>query len=101
GEDILAWLAKGALARLDLAFSRDVGGLELPPSVAADGERVGIHPGYVQDALLANADRLRRWVDDGATILVCGSLQGMAPGVDAALRTLLGGDRVDGLAAAG
>jgi len=100
GEDVLAWLADGTLERLDLAFSRDAEGLALPPSLAG-GERVALHRGYVQDALLANADRLRQWVDGGATILVCGSLKGMAPGVDAALRAILGGDRVEGLLVAG
>ena len=40
--------------------------------------------------LLAQAARLRRWVDDGATVLVCGSLQGMAPAVDAVIAQALG-----------
>lgn len=65
---------------MDLAFSRD------------QADKV-----YVQDLLRLQADRLRRWLDDGAALYVCGSLQGMAAGVDAALRELLGGEAVQAL----
>ncbi len=99
-EDVLRWLGEGRLARLDLAFSRDASGAGLP-GPADGGARAAVHPGYVQDALRAGAARLREWVDDGATILVCGSLQGMAPGVDAVLREVLGDGRVEDLRAAG
>ncbi|WP_132999978.1 diflavin oxidoreductase [Luteimonas arsenica] len=99
-EDLLQWLDAGGLARLDLAFSRDPEGTGLP-TAATGGGRAAVHRGYVQDALRAESARLRQWVDDGAAILVCGSLQGMAPGVDAALRDILGGERVDELLAAG
>lgn len=88
-EDILQWLGDGALARLDLAFSRGTDGAAIPASALAAGV-AAVHRGYVQDALRAEAPRLRRWVDDGAAILVCGSLKGMAPGVDATLRAILG-----------
>jgi sulfite reductase (NADPH) flavoprotein alpha-component len=44
----------------------------------------------VQDALRAAADDLRAWVAQGAAIYVCGSLRGMAPGVDAVLEDVLG-----------
>ena len=66
-------LADGTLARLDAVFSRDGGAHR-----------------YVQDRLLAEAATLRRWVDEGATIPVCGSLQGMAPAVDAVIEQVLG-----------
>ncbi|GGK11608.1 sulfite reductase subunit alpha [Luteimonas terricola] len=99
-EDILQWLDDGALARLDLAFSRDGDGAGLPAS-AATGDNAAMHRGYVQDALRTEAARLRQWVDDGATILVCGSLKGMAPGVDAVLREVLGKERVEELLVAG
>lgn len=71
--EIESWLEEGTLARLDLAFSRD------------QVERV-----YVQDKLRAAGDVLRQWVDDGASIYVCGSLQGMAVGVAAVLEETLG-----------
>ncbi len=45
---------------------------------------------YVQDAVAADADRVRTAVEAGAAIYVCGSMQGMAPGVHAALATILG-----------
>ncbi len=44
----------------------------------------------MQDRLLAEAATLRQWVDEGTTILVCGSLQGMAPAVDAVIEQVLG-----------
>ena len=56
---------------------------------------------YVQHCLLEEAERLRRWVDDGAAIYVCGSLEGMAGGVDAALQQVLGRDALDRLAQEG
>jgi sulfite reductase (NADPH) flavoprotein alpha-component len=81
-EELGGWAAAGFLPELDLVFSRD-------------GE------GYVQDRLLARAAVLRAWIADGAVMYVCGSLQGMAGGVDAALGDLLGRDTVDLLAAEG
>ena len=83
-EEIEAAHARGALERLDLAFSRDT------PTRT-----------YVQDRLAAQAIALREWVDEGASIHVCGSLEGMAPGVDAVLRSVLGDDRVHGMLASG
>jgi sulfite reductase (NADPH) flavoprotein alpha-component len=79
-DEILAWQAEGYIERLDLAFSRDGGPAR-----------------YVQDALRANAAALEDWIDDGAAILVCGSLQGMAPGVDAVLRDVLGAAQLETL----
>jgi len=75
---------RGVLERLDVVFSRD------------DGEHR-----YVQHRLQAHADLLRRWVDDGATILVCGSLQGMAPAVDAVIERALGAEGREKLVLAG
>ncbi len=74
-EELMAWQAAGLLTRLDLAFSRD------DPA----------HKVYVQDLLQAQAATVRAWVEEqGAAIYVCGSLQGMAQGVDLALTGLLG-----------
>lgn len=80
GEEIDAWRAGGVLSQADLVFSRD-------------------QPGrlYVQDRLRAQADRLRQWVDDGAALYVCGSAQGMATGVHAALIEILGESRLEAL----
>ena len=72
-DEIRDWEGRGAIERLDLAFSRD------------QPERI-----YVQHRLEARADAVRDWVAQGAAIHVCGSLEGMAPGVDAALRRILG-----------
>ncbi len=76
--ELREWLRDGRLARMDLAFSRD-------PS----------KPQYVQQLLDAAANELRVWTDEGACVLVCGSLAGMAPGVDAALRDILGDAQVE------
>ena len=77
-DEIRGWQRDGWLARLDLAFSRD-------PS----------KPQYVQNLLHDAPDDLRAWADEGACLLVCGSLAGMAPGVDAVLRELLGDAQVE------
>ena len=84
GDEIARWQQDGTLTRVDLAFSRD------------QEERV-----YVQHRLSAAAATLRAWVDNGAALLVCGSRDGMAAGVDATLREILGSDRVDTLMADG
>lgn len=78
------WLAQGQLAQLDRAWSRDVQA-----------------PSYVQQVLAQQAPELRRWLERGAAIYVCGSLQGMAQGVDDTLRAILGDAQVDALAASG
>jgi len=69
------------LARADLVFSRDGGGSAR----------------YVQDVLRREAARVREWVAQGAAIYVCGSLRGMAAGVDEVLREVLGEQCVDAL----
>ncbi|WP_062473047.1 sulfite reductase subunit alpha [Variovorax boronicumulans] len=74
-QEIEAWQADGTLARLDMVFSRD------------QAERF-----YVQHRLLQVADTLQAWLQNGAAVYVCGSLQGMASGVDAALRQIAGDD---------
>lgn len=78
--DIAGWREGGVLGRIDQAFSRDGGSAR-----------------YVQDQLTACADDLRQWVAEGAAIYVCGSLQGMSEGVDAALRVILGDETVERL----
>lgn len=69
------WRASGVLTRLDRSFSRDAG----------DGR-------YVQALVAEGAESLRDWVRRGAVIYVCGSLEGMASGVHAALEDALGAD---------
>jgi sulfite reductase (NADPH) flavoprotein alpha-component len=78
--DVERWLADGTIAQLDLAFSRD---------------QAAKH--YVQDSLRAQAGRVRQWLDDGAAVYVCGSLQGMATGVEEALVEIVGNERVEAL----
>ncbi|MGN5373913.1 PepSY domain-containing protein [Sphingomonas hankookensis] len=51
------------------------------------------HPGrhrYVQDGVAADGPAIAAAVAAGAAIYVCGSMQGMAPGVHAALEAILG-----------
>jgi sulfite reductase (NADPH) flavoprotein alpha-component len=68
-----AWHQEGHLQHLDLAFSRD------------QEQRI-----YVQHLVLEHAERLKQWIADGAVIYVCGSIEGMASGVDQALTEILG-----------
>lgn len=84
GAELHAARWTGGLRHLDLAFSRDVEGRA-----------------YVQDRLREQRERLHAWVDRGAVICVCGSRKGMAAGVDAALREILGGAVVDRMLAEG
>jgi sulfite reductase (NADPH) flavoprotein alpha-component len=72
-QEIEAWQASGTLRRLDMVFSRD------------QAERQ-----YVQHRLLQASEEVRAWLARGAAVYVCGSLQGMATGVDAALRQIAG-----------
>ncbi|OZI71170.1 sulfite reductase subunit alpha [Bordetella genomosp. 12] len=81
-DELRDWQAQGMLPELDLVYSRE-------------GQ------GYVQDRLRARAATLRTWVDRGAIIAVCGSLQGMAQGVDDALTDILGAPVVLALRADG
>jgi len=83
-EQLNAWQESGDIERMDLAFSRD------------QPERV-----YVQHKLADASTSLREWVERGAAIYVCGSLEGMAGGVDAVLHAVLGTELVDALTAAG
>jgi len=56
---------------------------------------------YVQALIAENAAEIAAWVERGAAIYVCGSLEGMAPGVHAALEAALGADRLVELTEAG
>lgn len=78
------WLQAGHLVRADFVYSRD------------QAQRR-----YVQDGLRDAADMLRKWIDEGAVIFICGSLQGMAAGVDTVLKQVLGGNLLDELIAQG
>ena len=77
---IEAWQTIGMLKRLDLAFSRD------------QEQRV-----YVQDIIRQNAAELVSWIQRGAVLYVCGSIDGMASGVDQALVEILGDEQLDEL----
>jgi len=71
------WSATGHLGRHSPVFSRTGGTIR-----------------YVQHAVEAEAETLRQWADEGAAILVCGSVT-MGEAVDAALREALGAERVN------
>ncbi|MES2534194.1 MAG: sulfite reductase subunit alpha [Pseudomonadota bacterium] len=83
-DELDAWQASGVLQRLDMVFSRDQQ-----------------EPAYVQHRLLQAADELQAWLARGAAVYVCGSLQGMASGVDAALRQIAGDARMRELIGSG
>lgn len=83
-QEIAHWLACGHLQRLDLAFSRD------QPEKR-----------YVQHLLRDAADELHRWIDAGAALYVCGSLEGMGREVQQILAGLLGEARLNELSEQG
>jgi len=70
--ELEGYLRKGALARLDTAFSRDQG-----------------HKVYVQHRIREQGAELWRWLQDGAYIYVCGDAQRMAKDVDDALKEVV------------
>ncbi|HEY8538336.1 MAG TPA: flavodoxin domain-containing protein, partial [Steroidobacteraceae bacterium] len=79
-DELTEWQAAGFVTKLDLVYSRD------------SSERR-----YVQHRLADSSAELREWVDAGAYIYVCGSLEGMAPGVHAVLVKTLGEEKVQEL----
>jgi sulfite reductase (NADPH) flavoprotein alpha-component len=83
-DEIAEWKAQGVLERADLVYSRDGGPTR-----------------YVQDRVREAGHTLKLWLADGAAVYVCGSLEGMAAGVDDALVQLIGQDGVDQLVAEG
>ena len=82
--ELQAALGSGALTRLDRVFSRDAG----------DGR-------YVQQLIAEHAAELSAWIDRGATLLVCGSLEGMSKGVHEALEAVIGAEALLALTEAG
>jgi sulfite reductase (NADPH) flavoprotein alpha-component len=66
------YLAKGQVARLDLAWSRD------------QGAKI-----YVQDKMRANAAELWAWIKNGGYFFVCGDAKRMAKDVDQALHDII------------
>jgi sulfite reductase (NADPH) flavoprotein alpha-component len=83
-DDLERWQSQGWLERCDLVFSRD-----------QPGRR------YVQHALADHASTLQAWCAQGAAIQVCGSLEGMAPAVDAELARTLGRETLERMSADG
>lgn len=83
-DEMETWLQQGHLRRVDRVFSRDPGG-----------------GGYVQHRLREHAQAVQDWVAMGGSIYICGSLHGMAEGVDQALREILGEASLDALLAEG
>jgi sulfite reductase (NADPH) flavoprotein alpha-component len=67
-EELESMQADGHLTHLDTAFSRDHG-----------------HKTYVQDRMLGQAPQFWRWLEDGASVYVCGDASRMAKDVHGAL----------------
>lgn len=84
GDELRAWQAGGGIERMDLVFSRD-----------------GPERRYVQHLMRERAGELRRWLQQHASVYVCGSLEGMAPAVEAGLLALVGRDALERMAADG
>lgn len=78
-EEFVELHRRGVLDRLDVAFSRD------------QAEKV-----YVQHRMLAQADDLRTWIEEGASVYVCGDKSTMAPDVEKAMMDIVGGSEALG-----
>jgi sulfite reductase (NADPH) flavoprotein alpha-component len=83
-DELETWVTQGLIERADYAFSRD----SQPRT-------------YVQDLLRQRVDAVREWIGAGASVYVCGSLEGMAPGVEAVLVEAVGVDALETMAAQG
>jgi len=84
-DQIIEWVQKGHLTRLDTAFSRD------------QVEKI-----YVQTRMLQAAAELWQWLEEGAHFYVCGDAKRMAKDVDEALHSVIqtaGGKSADEAAA--
>ena len=81
-EEIFTWQRTGVLSKINVCFSRDQ-----------------VTPYYVQHALEEQASIVRDWVAQGAVIMVCGSLKGMAEDVHRSLCHILSQDTMDQLIA--
>ncbi len=71
-DELEAMREEGHLTRLDLAFSRD------------QERKI-----YVQDRMLEQAAEFYRWLQDGASVYVCGDASRMAKDVDATLHKIV------------
>ena len=71
-EELEAMRADGHLTRLDTAFSRD------------QADKV-----YVQDKMMEQAPQFWSWLQDGASVFVCGDASCMAKDVHAALHSIV------------
>lgn len=72
GDDLVGFRKAGVLTRLDTAFSRD------------QADKV-----YVQHHMVAHADELFAWLQDGAYFYVCGDADHMAKDVHRALHDIV------------
>ena len=70
------WLKDGALARIDVAFSRDAG--------RGAGKKT-----YVWHRLLERSREVYRWLEQGAHLYVCGDAERMAPDVHRTLAEIV------------
>ncbi len=71
-DQIMGWVERGVLSRLDTAFSRD------------QPEKI-----YVQTRMLQAAGDLWQWLEEGAYFFVCGDAKRMAKDVDEALHEII------------
>lgn len=82
GDEFDAWKNSGLLQKLDEIYSRDT-------------------RSYVQHQLLKEQGLVREWISKNAAIFICGSLTGMAVGVEQALIEILGTAEFEALSDSG
>jgi sulfite reductase (NADPH) flavoprotein alpha-component len=74
--EIQDWLASGVLTTLDVAFSRDQE-----------------HKIYVQDRIREKAEEFNQWLEDGATLYICGQKSPMSVDVEAVITEVIAAQR--------
>jgi sulfite reductase (NADPH) flavoprotein alpha-component len=81
--EIQEWLATGALTKLDTAFSRD------------QEKKI-----YVQDRIQEKAKDFNQWLENGASIYICGQKNPMSTDVENAIIEVIASERNIGVEAA-
>lgn len=94
-EDINTWQGNQCLTKAHLAFSRSTE-QEIINAKSYD-PTVEINTGYITEVIQNQISDIQKWLNQGASIYVCGSREGMGLAVDAVLREKLGDELLEQL----
>lgn len=94
-EDINTWQGNQCLTKAHLAFSRSKE-QEIINAKSYD-PTVEVNTGYITEVIQNQISDIQKWLNQGASIYVCGSREGMGLTVDAVLREKLGDELLEQL----